>query len=146
MKKLLTMALVGILLISSTVIASADPVNLKTLDDAALIDLFHQVQQEMVDRRIEKSATLVAGKYVVGKNIPVGSYLLYCNYKGMLWANISVTDKTGNTKFNDMLFAASNPAAGSTGEESWFVDLAEGDVLECDYEITITVSSGAMFR
>ena len=146
MKKLLTMALVGILLISSTVIASADPVNLKTLDDAALIDLFHQVQQEMVDRRIEKSATLVAGKYVVGKNIPVGSYLLYCNYKGRAWTKISVTDKTGNITFSDQLFFASNRAGGSTGEESWFVNLAEGDVLECDYVITITVSSGAVFK
>lgn len=146
MKKPLSLFLVGILFLCASGVASAESVDFKILNDVALVDLLYQVQQEIADRRIEKSATLLAGKYIAGKDIPVGSYKIYCKYDGSWWASISVKDKNGEEKFSGTVFSQENPTDSSKGEKSWLVNLSEGDVLECNEEVTLTIFAGVMFQ
>ena len=54
----------------------ASEIDLSGYSDEDLISLLQSVQQEIVDRKIEKSATLEIGRYIGGSDIPAGSYTL----------------------------------------------------------------------
>lgn len=95
MKRLFAVILSIVLLLGS-VSAFAEAVDLKSLDDTVLIDLLVSVQQEIADRHIEKSASLPEGSYIVGKDIPAGTYDITVTYKGSMWMDVYIHPDTGS--------------------------------------------------
>lgn len=56
----------------------AEGIDISTLSDDELVVLMARVQEEIVARHIEGTANLAGGTYIVGKNIPAGSYIYTC--------------------------------------------------------------------
>lgn len=142
----------SILLVCFTVIflsvSYAEKVDLSNYSNDEILELLLQVQQEVVDRKIAKTATLTAGSYTVGKDLPSGSYILYCKYDGGWWADIYVYGDGGNgkEKFNGTVFAEDNATASVKGEGSWKIVLEDGDLFKCTSEVTLTVATGIVFQ
>ena len=77
MKKTLVLFLIVCLLAVPVAFASAeDAADLSSLNDEQLVALLAEVQSEIVARHIEKTASLTAGTYIGGRDIPAGSYVL----------------------------------------------------------------------
>lgn len=144
MKRLFAV-IVSIVLLLACVSASADAVNLKSLDNTALIDLLAFVQQEIADRHIEKSASLPEGSYIVGKDIPAGLYDITVTYKGSMWMDVYIIADggKGDTKQDFTVFANGDYGDG-TG--AFHAELLDGDLLKCTAPITLTISAGVMFK
>ena len=125
--------------------AQAETLDLSSYSDTALVELLLNVQQEIADRRIEKSANLPAGSYIVGKDLPVGVYDISVIYNGSMWMDIYVyaDGGDGDKKQEFTVFADGNYGDG-TG--AFHVDLAEGGLLKCSAPITLTISVGVMFE
>lgn len=144
MKKILGI-LVAILIALTSLSASAEKVDFSTYTDDALIELLASVQQEIADRHIEKSATLPEGSYIVGKDIPVGSYDITVSYKGSMWMDVYIyADGGEGEKKQDFTVFANGDYGDGTG--SFHVDLVDGDLLKCTASITLTISAGVQFR
>ena len=107
-----------------------------------------EVHEEVVDRKIAKTAKLTAGSYTVGQEIPSGSYILNCKYDGEWWADIYVYGDGGNgkEKFNGTVFAEDNTMASEKGEASWKISLEDGDLPKCTSEVTLTIATGIVFE
>lgn len=73
MKKILGILLAAVIALTSLT-ALAEAIDFSGYNDAELIELLASVQQEIANRHIEKSASLPQGTYLVGKDIPAGSY------------------------------------------------------------------------
>ena len=145
MRKLLSMFLAGVLLLCSDGLAAENITDFSALDDSALVELLNLVQQEIATRRIEKPATLMAGTYIVGKDIPAGYYRLHGRYESSYWSNVSVKDQNGGEKFSGRVLSASN-SSDILKVDGWLlVGLSEGDILECDEAIMISVFTGVQF-
>ena len=79
MKRLLSMVLVLLVLLSTTVFASADN-SLADYSDDQLKQLYELVKEEMVKRGLPLSQeiSLREGKFIVGQDILPGSYTIKC--------------------------------------------------------------------
>lgn len=143
MKKVIAMIITVALFVGT--FALAETVDLSQYTDADLVSLLEAVQQEIADRHIEKSANLPQGSYLVGKDIPAGSYDISVVYKGSMWMDIYIFADGGNgdTKQDFSVFADGNYGDG-TG--SFHVELIEGDLVKCTAPITLTISAGVMFK
>ena len=137
--------LLAVLIALTSLSGLAETLDLSGYSDAALIELLASVQQEIADRHIEKSANLPQGSYIVGKDIPAGSYDISVVYKGSMWMDVYVypNGDSGEAKHDFTVFADGNYGDG-TG--SFHVDLAEGELLKCTAPITLTINAGVMFR
>lgn len=71
MKRFLCFLVMVILVIPSLACAEID---IKTLSTDELLSLKLLIIQELIDRGEVKSATVPAGEYIVGEDIPAGSY------------------------------------------------------------------------
>lgn len=60
--------------IAMSAIGYAYDLDLKSLSDDEITQLFSDVEQELVDRNINKTSDLLPGTYVGGVDIPVGGY------------------------------------------------------------------------
>ena len=144
MKKLLA-SLLAVLIALTNLTAVAQTIAFTSYDDTALIELLVSVQQEIVNRHIEKTATIPQGSYTIGKDIPAGSYDISVVYNGPMWMDVYIYPNTQSEdlKYNFTVFADGTYGDG-TG--SFHVDLVDGELLKCTAPITLTVSAGIMFR
>ena len=71
MKKLILL-LVALLLVACAGIALSEGIDLAGLSDNEIVAMLNRVQKEVVDRHIERTATLASGAYIGGKDIPAG--------------------------------------------------------------------------
>lgn len=144
MKKLFSI-LIAALVAFTSLTALAEAEDFSSYTEAALIELLASVQQEIANRHIEKSANLPQGSYLVGKDIPAGSYDISVMYKGSMWMDVYIYSDTESkdAKHNFTVFADGDYGDG-TG--SFHIDLTEGEVLKCTAPITLTISAGVMFR
>ena len=130
--------------------AMAESIDLSAYDDDALIALLDEVQREVVDRNIERTAELKAGRYIAGKDLPVGRYTLYMKYESeYMWGTVEIYpdgDTSADPKFYEMVFSESNPVASTKSEGSWSITLEEGDLLYCSDPISLTISAGIQFK
>ena len=69
----------------------AEGIDISTLSDDELVALMARVQEEIVARHIEGTANLAGGTYIVGKDIPAGSYIYTCLASGEDWGNAQLT-------------------------------------------------------
>ena len=106
--------------------------------------LFARVQEETVARHIEGTANLAGGTYIVGKDIPAGSYIYTCLASGEDWGNVTIYSEKGE---GDQLFWEV-VAAPEDGEEpeSFFITLNPDDQLKSVVPFSLTIYAGVMFN
>ena len=144
MKKILGILLAAVIALTSLT-ALAETIDFSGYNDAALIELLASVQQEIANRHIEKSASLPQGTYLVGNDIPAGSYDISVEYKGSMWMDVYIyPDAESKDAKHDFTVFADGDYGDGTG--SFHVDLTEGEVLKCTAPITLTISAGVMFK
>ena len=144
MKKVLGILLASVIALTSLT-ALAEAIDFSDYNDTALIELLASVQQEIANRHIEKSASLPQGTYLVGKDIPAGSYDISVVYKGAMWMDVYIYSDAGSKDAKHDFTVFSDGDYGD-GTGSFHVDLAEGEVVKCTAPITLTISAGVMFR
>lgn len=130
-----------------TVFASsawADEIDLSARTDAEILELHELLNQELVKRNIEKTAELAKGKYIAGKDIPVGAYVYTCLAEGDDWGNVTVYADNGDGS-QRLWEIVSAPKSGQA-PETIFMILDEGDELESGVPFSLTISAGVVFR
>ncbi|MBR6817195.1 MAG: hypothetical protein IKM86_01140 [Acidaminococcaceae bacterium] len=145
MKRLVSF-LILLVMMTNVCLAFADGIELSKYSDNEIIELFNQIQQEIVNRKISKSAELPPGSYVVGKDIPAGTYDIYAKCTGNGWVNITIFDSQGNGKFFGTVYGEDYPTGTIKGEGTWHITLVEGDKLEVTGQATLTISAGVLFK
>ena len=139
MKKFLAI-LVMLTLTVCSCFALADGLDFSGMSDDELLALMKQVQQEIVDRRIEGTATLPGGKYIGGKDIPAGTYIYTCLAKGSEWGNVTIYSEKGDGKqlFWQVVVAPDD------GEEpqSFFITINDDDELDSQVPFSLTIYTG----
>jgi len=136
MKRFLAVILAALLLTLTICSALAETIDLTALTDDELINLPQAIAAEMISRGLVKSAKLGSGKYTVGKDIPAGAYIIKNEYKYSM--NIHVKNSAGKNVYNLALW--------KTGEETGKIDLSEGDVLDINGNILLTVYTGVVWE
>lgn len=142
MKKLL-IVLAAVCLLIIPLCALAEAFDLSACSDSELLSLLEQVQAEVVSRHIQKTATLQAGTYVGGRDIPVGSYIL---------TNVGDDDQDGYITLrsvNDAADARASKIHDYVSAEdgfSAFVNIEEGDTLKIPCPYTLTIYGGLVFQ
>lgn len=143
MKKIISVFLAMFVLLTST-LCLAETVNLSEFNNDELIALLDSVQQELMTRNIQKSASLPTGKYTAGVDIPAGSYVLTCNtdedHFGIVW----VSDPDDNLE-------EENPSVlykfiSFNEEEQLRFTIEEGGILNLPFPATLTISAGVLFQ
>ncbi len=121
-----------VLVVSSLFISCALALDLSSVSDGELMNLPAQISEEQIARGLVKSAEIHAGKYRIGKDIPAGSYVI--KNKGKYSMNIFVQNVIGEYTYNLALW--------STGEETGRIELNEGDILDINGDITLSIFTG----
>ena len=147
MKKHLAIILGILMLAGASTPVTADPIHLNEYDDTALVELLAQVQQEIVDRNIEKKAELFAGKYIAGRDIPAGTYIWTCMAQGDDWGNVTIygLDEEGNYTNQKFWDVAGAPEEGED-IESFIITIEEGDELKSGIPFSLTIYAGPKFQ
>ena len=140
-RRLVCALLVCLLLIPG---AFADVPDLSDLTDAEIVELMGKVTEELVGRGIEKSAELPAGKYIGGKDLPAGSYIISCktdeNHHGIVWVSAAADDL--NNQYPSILYEH----VSFRTEEKFRVTIEEGGILNLPFAATITISPALLFK
>lgn len=133
--------LICMALISVSFASTAD---LSAMTNDEIIALLDQVNQEIVSRGIQKTASLPAGKYVGGKDLPVGAYILTCktddNHHGIVWVSAAADDL--NNQYPSILYEH----ISFSKEEQFRISIEEGGILSLPFSATLTISSGLLFQ
>ena len=94
MKKLIVL-LMTLVFAACATMAFAEEIDLAGLSDDEIVTLMGRVQEEIVARHIEGTATLAGGTYIAGKDIPAGSYVFTCLATGDDWGNVTIYSEKG---------------------------------------------------
>ena len=144
MKKTLALILTVCLLAAPMAFASAEnTTDLSLLKDEQFVALLAEVQSEIVARHIEKTASLTAGTYIGGRDIPAGSYIL---------STAGTEDEFGIVSLRSVNDPADDYPSKlyelKDGDDSYlvFVRIEEGDTLILPFPYTLTISGGAKFK
>ena len=125
-------------------IAAAESLDLSSMTDDEIVDLYDKLTNEIVTRGMEKTATLPAGKYIAGKDIPVGSYIITCStdesHHGIVWASSPTDDLS--SEYPSVLY---EHVSFST-EEKFKITMEEGGILCLPFTASLTISTGVLFR
>ena len=138
------LVLVACLLVVMQVVSVAETIDFSAYSDDELIQLLHSVQQEIASRNIEKTAELRAGTYVVGRDLPAGSYIAFMDNRSVMYQDIVVTSAEGKRKYSFTVYQEGFAKSDGTGEFS--LRLEEGDTLRCTYLITLRIDAGVLFK
>lgn len=112
------------------------------MSDDEIVELLAQVNQALVDRRINKTAKMAPGTYTGGKDIPVGKYIFTCTATGNDWGNMFVYNKEGKQVEWEVVSA---PEQGQDPQTS-FITLEKDYTLKCSTPFTLTIMAGAVFE
>ena len=115
----------------------ADTIQLDTLTDDEIVQLLQDVQQEVVDRKIEKSAQLISGDYIIGKDIPVGAYVFSTDNEE------EVTIYVYRDGINDLSHIYKSHTI--TKSNPLLIQCDEGDLYSIPEIVTITIYSAVSF-
>lgn len=143
MKKWIAVLFVLTLLTCSS-LSLAEGIDISTLSDDEPVALMSRIQEEIVVRHIEGTANLPGGTYIVGKDIPAGSYIYTCLASGNNWGNVTIYSEKGEGK---QLFWEVVAAPGDGEEpESFFITLNKDDQLESSVPFSLSIYTGVMFK
>ena len=141
MKKLFSFIFAFCFMVSLVSFAVAETTDLSSLSNDEVLDLLKQVQQEVVDRKLSKSAELSAGMYIVGGAFPSGLYVISSDdFDGYFTVNFRDNFGGGNEGmyYYERSFSSIKP--------SWMVYLSDGDKLICSCQIKLTIAPGIVFE
>ena len=141
MKKLVALLLVLGMMLSACV-AYAINIDLSKYSDAELVELVGLLNQALIDRKIVKKATLSAGEYIVGEDIPVGKYTMTAlDASSFMGTSVYIYKDNSNTTL------------GNTKEleyldqgQQLIVNLEKGNVVSIDGNVTLEVFTGVKFQ
>lgn len=130
----------------SCIICNAEeqlPYDYTELSDEQLVECLEMIQKEIVNRHIEKTADLQKGTYVGGQEIPAGSYLLVKgvteNDSGIICLHSPDREEAeGELKLYEFI--------KDEEETTFFITIEEGDILELPFPVSLTVSTGVVFK
>lgn len=145
MKKIVAVIMMVIMMGTASVVY-ADPIDLSGFDDTSLVELLGQVQQEIADRNIEKTADLATGKYIGGRDIPAGTYIWTCRAQGDDWGNVTVYTLDAEGKQDKQKFwdVAGSPEEGED-PETFIITVNEGEELSSGIPFSLTIYAGPKF-
>lgn len=113
-------------------------IDLSTYTDDEIVALLYLVNQEVTDRKIEKSAKLPEGEYLIGRDIPAGNYY-YSHTRTDGWsAYIKVWR---STKAEDPMLSTSVRKDGE-----YFITLEDGNIFSSDEEFILKIAAGPLFQ
>lgn len=122
----------------------ADSVDLSSFTDDEIETLLTKINEELVARGIPKSATLPAGKYIGGMDLPAGAYIITCrtddSHHGIVWVS-AATDDLEN-EYPSILY---EHVSFST-EEQYRITIEDGSILSLPFTATLTISSRVLFK
>lgn len=125
-------------------VALADIPDTSVLTDDEIIELLNKINEELVSRGIAKSANLPAGKYIGGKDLPAGAYIITCktddSHHGIVWVSAEADDL--NNQYPSILYEH----VSFSSEEQFRVTIEEGGILNLPFSATLTISSGLLFK
>ena len=142
MKKIIITLCLALVISFNSSIIFASEIDLSSYSDEDLIGLLQSVQQEIVDRKIEKSATLEIGRYIGGSDIPAGSYTLS---KGVTDTYGTIYLQTADNEQGKHKVKLYENAVRDQ-EVNFYLNIEEGDVLTVPWKCTLTVSAGIKFE
>ncbi len=122
-------------------IADSQVADIKSLSDDELLALEAAIKEEKIERKLVKSAQVGAGSYIVGQDIPVGSYTITDDGKYSM--NIFVyNDKDAQERDSRIV----NLVLWANGEKTGKIELSEGNILEINGPIILTVFDGIVWE
>ena len=142
--KRLAFLLAFVLVLMNVSFALAESVDLASMTDDEILELLANVNAEIVSRGLPKSATLPQGSYIVGEDIPAGSYIYTCLAEDNDWGNFTVYSERGDGSLLEWEIVS----APDEGEEpdTFFLKLAENDKLTSPTSFSLTISGGVLFQ
>ena len=138
MKKLMVILLLVCLVLPITVLADVSLPDLTEYTTEDLVALKTLIAQEMLERGIEKQATIPIGKYTIGVDIPAGTYSVKPVKSGFDFKIYPNANKTGAF---DSIYYEYVRSTESIGK----IELLEGQILEIDANVILTVYTGINF-
>ena len=127
-----------------TPVAVADAVDLSSMTNEEIVALLDQVNAEIVNRGINKTAKLPQGTYIAGSDIPAGRYIFTCMAVGDDWGNVTVYSDGG--KGQQILWNVVSAPEEGQEPTTIFITLNEGDQLKSGVPFSLTIMSGALFQ
>lgn len=114
--------------------------DLSKYTDSEIIELSGRIQEEMVLRRIEKTAILPAGWFIGGKDIPTGTYVYTSLATGEQRGSVKIYSELGNgdTKFFEIVTADE--------QKSFYISVEKEDQLQSDVSFSLQIFGGPMFK
>ena len=124
--------------------AIAEVPDISALTDDEIVTLLEEVNEALVSRGIEKTATLAKGAYIAGKQLPVGTYVYTSQAKGKDWGSLTVYSDGGNG--SQLLWEVISAPDEGEEPDTVFVTLNEGDQLKSGVPFTLTIMPSVIFR
>ena len=134
MKKL-AVAILGLFVLITGCIGLSESESIFTissLSDEELIELYSQINEEIVNRKIEKTAKLLAGTYEIGKDIPAGDYMIVVDNTEQSYASFLVIRDPRVYKYDHNGVPAGQKA-------QFYLTFTDGEIVEvyAPFELTI---------
>ena len=131
-------------LLATSIFAIAEGFDLSKLSNDEILELLDQVNNEVVKRGLNRTATLAKGAYIAGRDIPIGSYVYTCLATGSDWGNVTIYSEMGNGK--QLMWHVVAAPEKDEAPETIFITLNEGDQLKSGVPFSLTAGSGIVFR
>ncbi len=131
-------------LLATAFVALAEGFDLSKYSNDEILELLDQVNNEVVKRGLNKTATLAKGTYIAGRDIPVGSYVYTCLATGSDWGNVTIYSDRGNGK--QLMWEVVVAPEKNEEPETIFITLNDGDQLKSGVPFSLTAGSGIVFR
>lgn len=147
MKRFIAMISVAAVLATFNTVSFAEgTIDFSSYTDSELIELLGEVQAEIADRRIEKTAYAHPGAYTAGVDFPAGIYIVEkaedgdSGYLSLRAGGDHATDvdDADSYKFNWYI--------SRSNDFSRRIVIEEGDILQTDFPITLTIDHGLLFE
>ena len=140
--RLICCILAFLLVIPASLAESA--VNLSSLSNDEIVTLLGKINEELVARGMQKTASLPTGKYVGGKDLPAGTYIITCktddSHHGIVW--VSAPEDDLSSQYPSVLYEH----VSFNKEEQFRVTIEEGGILNLPFAATLTISTGLFFQ
>ena len=140
MKKFISLLAVLVLLWVNLSVAFADGIDLSILTNEEVTQLIVDLKDEIVKRGIKVSATLPVGKYVGGKEIPIGSYVIAYETgdygDAFPYGYISIAAPDDDLKNAKPSILNTYISTNEKGELK--IEINEGDILILEIPVTIS--------
>lgn len=118
--------------------AFALEIDLSKYSKEELIELNALIAKEMLDRGFEKQATVPVGKYIIGQDLPAGTYTLKPAKDGFKIRVYSDVNHTGDYEWIHSDYVSSDEYIGK-------IELLDGQVLEIDANVVFILYTGIDF-